>query len=103
MKRGEDTIDTFFDMLGHLYCLGSYVNMANVNRLSDPGRKNAHLLVDLPEYPFNHSMRYWQEGHNSKRYRLDPRRKLDLLGKPVDDFNYLEGRWRNRLRISEMP
>ena len=35
------------------------------------------------------------------RFRDIPR--LDLVGKPVEDFNRLEPRWRNILRISELP
>ena len=35
------------------------------------------------------------------RFRNIPR--LDLVGKPVEDFNALEPRWRNILRVHELP
>ena len=59
------------------------------------------MAVDLPSYPFNHSKRYWDESRISKNFRFRKHPRHELLGTPVPDWNQLEPRWRNFLRVSE--
>lgn len=103
IRRGQNAAHNILDALGHLHCLGLPVNLERVNRLENPGSKLARVLTNLPEYPFNHSTSYWRESRASRRLRLADQGKLDLLGKPVIDWNPLEARWRHHIRVSEMP
>ena len=52
---------------------------------------------------YSHSKRYWHEscGHLNHRHKQTPR--LDLVGKPIWDYNPLENRWRNFVRVTENP
>jgi zearalenone synthase, highly reducing iterative type I polyketide synthase len=61
------------------------------------------ILPDIPSYPFDHSKGYWFESRLGNHFRTFPQNKLDLLGKPVADWNPLEAKWRNVIRVSEMP
>lgn len=101
--RRQQSLHSMLNSLGQLHCLGYSINMDKVNLLSKEPQKRPRLLHDLPEYPFDHSRRYWEESRISRNVRLSPQNKLDLLGKPVPDWNPLEAKWRNFIRVSEMP
>ena len=101
--RRQRSMHNFLDSLGKLHCLGYSVDLSKINRLGEGSLKHPRLLHDLPEYPFDHSRRYWEESRVSRRLRLHHQTKLDLLGKPVSDWNPLEAKWRNFIRVSEMP
>ncbi|PVH91333.1 hypothetical protein DM02DRAFT_498720, partial [Periconia macrospinosa] len=61
------------------------------------------VIESLPEYPFDHSCTYIPAGRLSRSFRFREHKKLNLLGKPVVDWNPLQPRWRNFLKISELP
>ncbi|KAI9927532.1 hypothetical protein MW887_003150 [Aspergillus wentii] len=103
IRRKENAIHEFLNAIGSIHCLGISVDMNRVNRLADPAAKHRRVLVDLPEYPFNHSTSYWRESRLSKRSRFARQGRIDLLGKPVADWNSLEPIWRHNIRLSEMP
>lgn len=101
LTRNCEATITFLNTLGNIHCLGIPVDVESLNRSeidSDPSP-----LTNLPEYPFDKSQGYWQESRISKRYRTQPSGKLDLLGKAVPDWNPMEGKWRNLIRVSDMP
>lgn len=103
IRRGKNAAQTFLDAVGQLHCLGYPVDLGRVNTLSSVARKRPRVLVNLPQYPFNHSTSYWRENTTSKEHRLAKQGRLDLLGKPVPDWNPLEAKWRHHIRCSEMP
>ncbi|CAI7646607.1 unnamed protein product [Penicillium glandicola] len=103
MFRNQSANMTLFKALGFLWCLGYPVDVLKINSLKPNPYKHYFTLPDLPEYVFDHSQRYWDEPKLSKQYRLGGQKKLALLGRPVNDWNPLEPRWRNFLRVSEMP
>ena len=87
--------------VGLIHCLGYPVDLKTVNSSDDDREPN--ILTNLPEYPFDHSRSYWYETRISKQNRLHPQGKLDLLGKPAMDWNPLEAKWRNFIKLSDMP
>lgn len=103
LVRHQPPLQSILSSIGKLHCLGYSVDLDLVNRLSKASRKQPQLLHNLPEYPFDHSRSYWEESRISRRLRLHDQPKLDLLGKPVPDWNPLEAKWRNFIRVSEMP
>ncbi|MCJ1283861.1 hypothetical protein MMC26_003192 [Xylographa opegraphella] len=100
LSRGLSAVTTTLEAIGQLYCLGYPVNLGVVNHDCQPAH-NPRMLVDLPEYPFNHSQKHWMESSLSKNYRFRKFPWHELLGTPVSDWNPLEARWRNVLRVSE--
>ncbi|RYP24065.1 hypothetical protein DL765_000793 [Monosporascus sp. GIB2] len=88
------------ELLGQLFCRGYMVSLTTVNHhaLGKPGP----FLVDCPEYPFDHTNKYWHESRLSRDYRLR-RSTFDthLLGTRSNDWNPLEPRWRSFLDKEE--
>ena len=98
--RGQSALITTMTALGKLHCLGQNLDIAAVNdsKKSIPSRQ---MLLNLPSYPFNHSKKYWAEGRVSKSFRSRAVKYHELLGTPVADWNPLNARWQNVIRLSE--
>lgn len=103
LTRRQPSLSSVLKCLGQLHCFGCSINLGKVNYHNKKSEARPRLLHDLPAYPFDHSQRYWEESRVSKRFRLHHQTKLVLLGKPVPDWNPLEAKWRNFIRVSELP
>ncbi|KAL9121038.1 MAG: hypothetical protein Q9187_002404 [Circinaria calcarea] len=100
--RGVSALQTSMEMAGDLYCRGYKVDVNRVNNLSGK-MTDIQMLVDLPEYPFNHSQTYWLESRLSSNFRFRKYPRHELLGTAAIDWNQLEARWRNFIKVSESP
>lgn len=101
--RHVSALTTSLEMAGHLYCLGYPLNFTGI-QLSGGDRQGVQLaLTDLPEYPFNHTQKYWHESRLSKNFRFRKHPRHLFLGTTVPDWNPLEARWRNMIKASENP
>jgi acyl transferase domain-containing protein len=103
LHRKKPAISSALSAIGRLYCFGYPVNLDRVNRHVGIEKSPPRTLSDLPEYQFNHSRTYWSESRISKNYRKRQTTRLELLGTPVSDWNSCQPRWRNFIRLSEMP
>lgn len=99
LTRDVSAAETANRATGRLFCSGYPLNLNAVNGITDEA--TAAMLVDLPEYPFNHSQRYWFESRISKNIRFREHARNDLLGVQVPDWNPSEARWRMYLRLSD--
>ena len=102
LARKNSALESTLTAIGRLQCLGYSTDLERVN-YPDEGYKHHMTLPDLPGYSFDHSKKYWHESRLSKRFRTHHQNKLDLLGKPLWDWNPLEAKWRNIIRVAEMP
>jgi acyl transferase domain-containing protein/NADPH:quinone reductase-like Zn-dependent oxidoreductase len=102
LARKTNAANSFLTAVGHALCLGYDVSLDRINASSNE-KSRPFALPDLPGYAFDHSKQYWDESRISRQYRCNSQPRFDLLGKPVADWNPLEPRWRNHLRVSEMP
>lgn len=101
LKRNTDAGLTTLSLASTLHVLGCSLNLSAIN---NPRASSSHkVLDDLPSYPWNHSKRYWHESRLSVNHRLRRFPRSDLLGSLVDDFNENVPRWRNILRIADIP
>ena len=99
LTKGVSAIQSALIVAGRLHCVGSPVNFAEIN---DPRRvEHAQMLSDLPEYPFNHSQSYWIESRQSQNFRFRDHSEHELLGATVPDWNPLDARWRNVIKLAE--
>lgn len=98
--RDRDATETALELASSLFVRGFSIDMTAVNFPEEGIARK--VLVDLPPYPWNHKS-YWHESRLSLDYRFRQFPRHDLLGVPVSDFNVLEPRWRNIIRISELP
>ena len=104
LVRNKPAVETTLYAIGLLHCSGcTTINLGNVNQSGANIKDRPMTLTNLPEYPFDHSRVYWHESRLSKEYRLRKNPRLDLLGTPSSDSNPLDARWRNILRVSELP
>ncbi|EDN95526.1 hypothetical protein SS1G_11404 [Sclerotinia sclerotiorum 1980 UF-70] len=102
LRNGVNAIRSMMDLVGKLHCRGY---KSDILALNCPQRVEADLkpLCDLPEYPFNHSQGYWLESRISENYRFSEFPRHELLGVRTTDWNPLEAKWRNMIRVSELP
>jgi len=104
LVRNVSAINTTLEVAGRLYCTGYLINMSAVNgEAFTKSPKRPKTLCDLPEYPFNHTRSYWHESRISKNFRFRRFGKLDLLGVQDPDWNPLEAKWRNIIKVPEVP
>ncbi|KAK1514463.1 uncharacterized protein CCOS01_13744, partial [Colletotrichum costaricense] len=61
------------------------------------------LFADLPGYTWDHDRVSWRESRISGRYRTLADTAHELLGRRMPDDNDHELRWRNVLRVREIP
>lgn len=104
LVRNRSALETFMEAAGSLYCLGYPVRLESVNISGEKDSDHRPVVLsNLPEYSFNHSQTYWYETRMSKNYRFRQHPPVSLLGTQVQDWNPLEARWRNVLRVAEIP
>ena len=101
LVREKDAIQTILSLASELFVAGYPIDLKAVN-FSDSERQ-PRVLVDLPSYPWDHSVSYWYESRLSSEFRHRPSPRHPLLGAPAPNFNPLEPEWRNILRVSEVP
>jgi len=101
LNRQEDATTTVLNLASRLFERGYPVKIPSINQ---PGEhKRPRILVNLPSYVWNHATKYWAEPRAHKDYRLRKWPRHDLLGAPVKFANSLEPRYRNWIRLSELP
>ncbi|KAJ3567181.1 hypothetical protein NPX13_g6860 [Xylaria arbuscula] len=60
-------------------------------------------LSNLPSYPFDHSVGYWRESRINRQYHFRGDAPHELLGVRCREDNMYEMRWRNTLKIENLP
>ncbi|KAI1299034.1 hypothetical protein F5Y03DRAFT_254380 [Xylaria venustula] len=101
LRRNVNSLEAMLNLAGKLFVLGFAVAMHKVNDYDPKG--SVEMLIDLPQYPFNHSQSYWIESRIFRNYLQRSHIRHELLGVPSADWNPLKPRWRNTIRISELP
>lgn len=101
LVRKRDADLTTHALASTLHVLGCSLNFSAINIAR--ASSSQKVLDDLPAYPWNHSKRYWHESRLSINHRMRRFPRSDLLGNLVDDFNENLPRWRNILRVADIP
>jgi len=97
--RGTNASRALVDVAGHLFAMGAPIDMAVVNGYNDTLR----TIIDLPNYSWNHSVKYWHESASSKDWRFRKFPVHDLLGSKVLGNSWHTPVWRNRLNPTNVP
>ena len=103
LRRHSSALKTILGTVGEIKCFGYPVDLVKICVPRKKSPNDLMVLPDLPSYQFDHSKSYWFESRINNRFRTQRQGKLDLLGKPVSDWNPLESKWRHHLRVAEMP
>ena len=103
-KRGEDGADALLDVAGQLFLRDARVSLQKVNTdETKAGGASPVVIVDLPNYPWNHSARYWYESLASSDWRFKNFPQHDLLGDKVLGTLWQSPSWRKTLRLADLP
>ncbi|OBT76519.1 hypothetical protein VF21_05368 [Pseudogymnoascus sp. 05NY08] len=97
--RGSNASKSLIDVAGHLFAMGASIDMAVVNEYN----ANLRTIIDLPNYSWNHSIKYWHESTSSKDWRFKKFPIHDLLGSKVLGSPWHTPVWRNRLNPVNIP
>lgn len=103
-SRGPDTILSLFGVAGRLFLAGGDVELSKVNEeqhsasLTPPA-----FIVDLPNYAWNHTVKYWEEGESSKDWRFRRFPHHDLLGSKILGTSWETPSWKKYLRLEDVP
>lgn len=100
LSRGKNAIVTALSGAGTLFAEGVVVDISKVSRIPSSGVKP---LVDLPAYPWNHSVKYWAESRVGRAYRHRKYPRLPLLGAPCPTMGVHDRLWRGHIRMDEEP
>lgn len=104
LVRGTNGVHTMHQLAASLFLKGFPIDLKKVNFGNTPNlSKQFAVLGDLPSYPWKHQEEYWQEPRINKFYRTNKMPYNDLLGSFATDFNALEPRWRNIIRLDDLP
>ncbi len=98
-SRGSDASKSLFNLAGHLYNAGSNVNVARVNNYNESVR----TIVDLPNYQWNHSVRYWHENKASRHWRFKKFPTHDLIGSKTLNSSWNCPTWHKQLVLEDVP
>lgn len=109
LDRKQDAFESLLTTAGKLFSLGHPVSLRDVNanhfidlQSGEIVREdNAVTKIELPSYAWDHD-RYWGETRVIREHRQRPFRH-SILGALVPGSLAKRPRWRNFLRISEIP
>ncbi|KAK2034868.1 hypothetical protein LX32DRAFT_648230 [Colletotrichum zoysiae] len=99
LERGADSTLAMYKAAGQTFLAGGSVNLCKVNRVSS---NKAKFTVDLPNYSWNHSTRYWHETLASKDWRFKKFINHDLLGSKVLDTAWQAHVFRKVLKLADL-
>ena len=100
LHRGQDSIRSLYDLAGKLFLAGVEVDLLKVNGINQTKPK---IVIDLPNYQWNHSIKYWHESLTSKDWRYRPFPIHDLLGTKILGTSWNSPSWRRTLRLKNVP
>ncbi|GKZ24448.1 type I Iterative Polyketide synthase (PKS) [Aspergillus brasiliensis] len=104
LDRHSPAIQSLQTTAGKLFSLGYQLGFEEINQTQKrTGSGFEGIITNLPEYPFNHTKRYWFEPEATRNIRLRPHKKHELVGAPFPDSTPLESRWRKIFDATETP
>ena len=99
--RGAAAGKSLFDVAGRLFVTGAPINMSVVNQYNTT---KVRTIIDLPNYSWNHSVKYWHENAASKDWRNKKFVNHDLLGSKIPGTTWeASPTWRQHLNLADIP
>ena len=106
LDRTKNDVVAFGDALGFLWTqfVSNAVNFDGyAASFVKKGQSKPKLIKDLPSYPWDHSQVHWRESRVSKQYLYRVAPPHELWGVRTNDDTEQELRWRNILKLDEIP
>ena len=102
LTRCTSASETVLGAVGELYCRGYNIDISRVNEENSLRQRCLVPLTNLPEYPFDASRTYWPNTLSDISYRFRAKSRKNLLGTRVLEWNHLDARWHNIIKLSEL-
>ncbi|OBR04783.1 Beta-ketoacyl synthase domain-containing protein [Colletotrichum higginsianum IMI 349063] len=106
LERGKNAAETALTLAGKLFQLGYPIDIEAVNGNSSSSSSSSGsgaFLVDLPPFSWNHELKYWSESHTARAHRFRKHPRKDLFGSETLEAIDREPRYRNILKLAEVP
>ena len=100
IRRDQEDLKSLFELAGRLFISGSKMDMATVN--GQDGR-SPRLIIDLPNYVWNHVEPFWHESEASKDWRFRSFPPHDLIGTKVLGTSWQMPVWKKNLKLDDIP
>ena len=100
--RDQDGLRSILSLCGRLFELGVSLDL-DPGKLVEGSSSYKTVVQNLPQYPWDHSMKFWHESRLSKEFRLRPDPPHDLLGVRIPSGTPFEPAWRNLLNLETLP
>lgn len=102
LSRFEPPVKSVLTVVGAFFTQGYPVSITAAIRQGDD-QHHPSYLVNLPQYPFDHSQLHWHESRISRDWRFRDAVPRTVLGTRSPDWNSLLPRWRKLLSVEDMP
>jgi acyl transferase domain-containing protein len=99
-KRGSEALRTMLELSGKLFNMGYPISLAPINR--DNEASSPSFITDLPNYSWNHSVKYWGESQSSTDWRFRKFVTHDLLGSKILGTPWTHPTWKKTLRLNDI-
>ncbi|KAB8234225.1 type I polyketide synthase [Aspergillus alliaceus] len=101
LNRGSESIHNILAVAGQLFLADAPINLQRV--IGDANGTRPMVIVDLPNYCWDHSTPYWFETQTSKDWRFRPFIHHDLLGSKVLGTSWLHPTFKKTMDLSHLP
>ncbi|KAE8151513.1 hypothetical protein BDV25DRAFT_138748 [Aspergillus avenaceus] len=101
LHRGPESTKSTFAIAGQLFLAGAPIDLERITEDVEPSRPLT--VVDLPNYCWNHSTKYWFETQASNDWRSRPFIHHDLLGGKVLGTPWHNPTFKKRLDLANLP
>ncbi|OOF94993.1 hypothetical protein ASPCADRAFT_171425 [Aspergillus carbonarius ITEM 5010] len=101
LSRGSRSINSTTAVAGHLWLAGLPIDLAQVN--NDAKTQSPLVIVDLPNYHWNHSTKYWSESTASRDWRFRRFVHHDLLGSKILGTPWRAPTFKKVMNLSHLP
>lgn len=100
LKRGTDAIIPLFELAGRMFLSGGSPNLGQVNQAKST--QSPAFIVDLPNYSWNHSTKYWHETTASRDWRFKKFMIHDLLGSKINGIPWGSPIFKKVLKLADV-
>lgn len=100
LKRGTDATVALYEVAGWLFLSGGSVSLKRVNHHNSP--RTPGVIVDLPNYSWNHSTKYWHETTASTDWRFKQFINHDLLGSKINGTSWSAPIFKKTLKLTDV-
>lgn len=100
-KRGPDALNAMLGLAGQLFIMGCPIQLGQVNK--DTQAAKPSMVVDLPNYAWNHATKYWHESEASSDWRFRKFVHHDLLGNKILGTPWTQPVWKKVMKVDDLP